>query len=120
MIKHEKGQPFSQGWHLDKRISVAHLLTTVMMAVALGAWMWALSERVTLNKQAIITHEAVVEVEIEAINARDRELMEMNNRHYQEILRRLERIEDGVSRHIESPNNHTSTPLLESYRTRGI
>ena len=106
VIAHDANKPITQGWHLDKRISIAHILTTVAMASALAAWMWALSDRVVRNEQRIVTHEAVVDVEIASINARDRELLEMNNRHYQEILRRLERIEDGVDRHIESTAKH--------------
>ena len=95
-----------QGWHLDKRIGVAHILTTVSLLIGLGSVMWALETRVTQVEQRVETHESVVEVEIRAINDRDRELLEMNNRHYQEILRRLERIEDGVDRHIESSEKH--------------
>ena len=95
-----------QGWHLDKRIGVAHILTTVSLLIGLGSVMWALETRVTQVEQRVETHEIVMEVEIEAINARDRELLEMNNRHYQEILRRLERIEDGVDRHVESTAKH--------------
>ena len=95
-----------QGWHLDKRIGVAHILTTVSLLIGLGSVMWALETRVTQVEQRVLTHETVVDVELKAINARDRELLEMNNRHYQEILRRLERIEDGVDRHIESTAKH--------------
>lgn len=95
-----------QGWHLDKRIGVAHILTTVSLLIGLGSVMWALETRVTQVEQRVLTHETVVDVELKAIKARDRELMEANNRHYLEILRRLERIEDGVDRHIESTAKH--------------
>ena len=95
-----------QGWHLDKRIGVAHILTTVSLLIGLGSVMWALETRVTQVEQRVTSHETVVDVELKAIKARDRELMEANNRHYLEILRRLERIEDGVDRHIESTAKH--------------
>ena len=97
------------GWHLDKRISVAHILTTLAMAFALAGWMYAISERVTTNQQKILTHEAVVAVEfvgvqaqLEGVRERDKELMMEWLRQNQEILRRLERIEDSVNRHIEA------------------
>ena len=95
-----------QGWHLDKRIGLAHILTTVSLLIGLGSVLWAVETRVTRVEQRVTTHETVVEVEIEAIKARDRELLELNNRHYLEILRRLERIEDGVDRHIENTQSH--------------
>jgi len=97
------------GWHLDKRISVAHILTTLAMAFALAGWIYALSERVVTNQQKIRTHEAVVAVEfvgvqaqLEAVRERDKELMLEWVRQNQEILRRLERIEDSVNRHLET------------------
>lgn len=98
-----------QGWHLDKRISVAHILATLSMTAALGSVLWALETRVTQVENRVITHENVVDIEIDNIKAQDRELMQMNNRHYAEILRRLERIEDGVDRHIESTKKHSDS-----------
>ena len=95
-----------QGWHLDKRIGVAHILTTVSLLIGLGSVMWALETRVTQVEHRVTQHETVVDIEISAIKEQDRELMIMNNRHYQEILRRLERIEDAANRHIENPDNH--------------
>ena len=95
-----------QGWHLDKRIGLAHILTTVSLLIGLGSVLWAVETRVTRVEQRVTTHETVVDVEIKAIKARDRELLELNNRHYLEILRRLERIEDGVDRHIENTQSH--------------
>ena len=81
-------------------------MTTVSLLIGLGSVMWALETRVTQVEQRVTSHETVVDVELKAIKARDRELMEANNRHYLEILRRLERIEDGVDRHIESTAKH--------------
>jgi len=101
-----------QGWHLDKRISVAHILATLGFASALAGWMYALSDRVTINEQTINQNRAVVTVELAGVQAqlqagreRDRELVVELNRNYQEILHRLERIEDGLNRHIESASS---------------
>ena len=45
--------PDFHGWHVDKTVSVSHLLTTVSMLVA-GLWFVAQqNERIALNTQAI-------------------------------------------------------------------
>ena len=41
------------GWHVDKRLSIGHIITTLTVAVAVIAWMQNLESRVELNKQAI-------------------------------------------------------------------
>ena len=105
-ITHKNGS-----WHLDKRVQIADIVALLMIGIALAAWIFALSERVSTNTGRIGTHEQVMEVEvakiqtqIDAHSERDRELMQEMNRHYQEILgrlsdqtRRLERIEDRVN-----------------------
>jgi hypothetical protein len=87
------------GWHLDKRVSVTHILTTLAMACALAAWMYALSDRVTVNTQDISKHVAVVDVQMEAFKKADREAAFERIRQYNDIIRRLERIEDSLKAH---------------------
>ena len=99
MIAHDE----IQGWHLDKRIGVAHILTTVSLLVGLGSVIWALENRVTKVEQRVVTHEATTEVEINTIKERDRQLLTEMNRHYMEIKQSLVRIEDKIERHTESP-----------------
>jgi hypothetical protein len=91
-----------QGWHLDKRIGVAHILTTFSLVVALGSIMWALETRVTQVENRVEKHEVVMEVELKSIKDQDREMMRVTNQHYLEILRRLERIEERDYRQSES------------------
>jgi len=97
-----------KGWHLDKRIGVAHLLTTASFLFGFGAIMWALENRVTKVEQRVVTHEATTEVEINTIKERDRQLLIDMNRHYVEIKQSLIRIEDKIERHTESPIHYES------------
>ena len=114
MIKHDPGATALKGWHLDKRISVAHILTTVSFVVGLGSVIWALESRVTLTEQNLkkdrevnevhrevdrVEHDSIV-AQVEAVKMRDIQLMNEWVRQNNEILRRLERIEDGVNGHI--------------------
>ncbi|MFN3231685.1 MAG: hypothetical protein ACE363_05945 [Alphaproteobacteria bacterium] len=69
----------SEGWHLDKRVSVGHIVTTMMAVVAAGAAYANLSERV-----------AVLEVQDSAI------LQDLR-----EIRRTVERIEDKLDRKVD-------------------
>ena len=96
------------GWHLDKRISIAHILTTIAMAVALAAWVFALQSKVDVNTSGIATHEKVVDVkfaanqlQLEVFRQADREASNERVRQYNDIIRRLERIEDGLRTHQE-------------------
>ena len=109
MISHDPEATALKGWHLDKRISVAHILATLSMTAALGSILWALETRVTmtelgLEKQSEINQveHAAMQAQVRDVKARDIQLMNEWVRQNGEILRRLERIEDGVNRHIES------------------
>lgn len=66
----------TQKWHLDKRVSVGHIITTMMALIAAGAAYANLTERV-----------AVLEVQDSAI------LQDLR-----EIRRTVERIEDKLDR----------------------
>ena len=65
-----------KGWHLDRRVSVGHIVTTMMAVIAAGAAYANLSERV-----------AVLEVQDSAI------LQDLR-----EVRRTVERIEDKLDR----------------------
>jgi len=108
MLIHDPSASPLSGWHLDKRISVAHILATLSMTTALVAWIWALSERVVVNERTINSNREITMVEhgsmqlqITAVEKRDATMMAEWIRQNSEILRRLERIEDGVNRHIQ-------------------
>ena len=48
-------QPTSyRHWHLDKTISVGHLLSTIVIAVSVFSWASAVDSRVEQNAQAVI------------------------------------------------------------------
>lgn len=40
-------------WHLDKTVSIAHILSTIVIAGSVFAWAMALEKRVDRNAQAI-------------------------------------------------------------------
>ena len=98
------------GWYFDRKISIANILTMLAIAAALASWQWAESVRTTVNAQNIAKHEAITAVEyratqnqIKSMQERDKELMFEWVRQNQDIIRRLERIEDGLKRHIDKP-----------------
>lgn len=79
------------GWHLDKRISLGHLVTTASVTVALLTWMFNLENRVTVN-----------EVKIDAVQEDIREASAERAAQYAEIIRRLERIDN----HFDDRRTH--------------
>jgi hypothetical protein len=82
-------------WHLDKRVSVGHLITTVAMISAAALWLLRLEGRVDLADNEI-EHNAERIVELDtARTTRDNE-----------IIRRLERIQDTLAEHERSTLKH--------------
>jgi hypothetical protein len=120
MIEHEKGAGVLKGWHLDKRITVSHLFTTLAFAVAIGGVLYAQDSRITNVEHTQETHSITTTLEmnnqkvqfqlqLDAIKENDRAMMAAQLQHFNQILvrlaeqtRKLERIEDGVNRHIET------------------
>jgi phage-related tail protein len=109
MIVHDPNQSITKGWHLDKRITVSHLFTTLAFAVALGSALYALDVKVTMNTNDIETNKKVAEVQhatlqlqIEQIKAAELAEIMQASRDNAEVIRRLERIEDGVNSHIRA------------------
>jgi hypothetical protein len=120
MIEHEKGAGVLKGWHLDKRITVSHLFTTLAFAVAIGGVLYAQDTRITTVERDVENHETVVDmqfvnqakqfqIQMDAVKEMDRQMILQQNAHFNDIIarlsdqtRRLERIEDGVQRHVET------------------
>jgi hypothetical protein len=75
-------------WHLDKRVSVGHIITTVAMLSAMALWLLRLEGRIDL----VDLRDNQMSKRIEQINL-DRGVRDA------EIIRRLERIQDTVSEH---------------------
>ena len=79
-------QPTS--WHLDKRISISHIVTTLTVAVAIVIWLMRLESAVSINSSGIVNNTFQIQRVEQAQSAQ-----------YSEILRRLERIDDRLNRH---------------------
>lgn len=106
MIKHDPDKRLTQGWHLDKRISLAHIFTTISLVIALGSVMWAIETRVTLVEQRVSTHEVTTTIELNNIKEADRNAAMLQTERYEGISTQLRRIEDKVDRHSENTVNH--------------
>lgn len=61
-----------EGWHLDKRVSVSHIITTITVAGMLMVWMFTLESRVTVNEVRIDTMQeadGVIRAEVRALGS---------------------------------------------------
>lgn len=74
------------GWHLDKRVSVGHIVTTAAVAGSLYLWMSRIETAVEVNS-VNIGHNAESISRVES----------QNHEQYAEIIRRLERIDDRLN-----------------------
>ena len=75
-------------WHLDKRVSVGHLITTLAIVGAAALWMIRLEGRIDLADQRdnqLNTRIIEIHMRLEVAEA--------------EIIRRLERIQDTLAEH---------------------
>jgi hypothetical protein len=75
-------------WHLDKRVSVGHLITTVAMVTAAALWLLRLEGRINLTDNDVENMEMRIEQMATDRTARDNE-----------IIRRLERLQDTLAEH---------------------
>jgi hypothetical protein len=80
-------------WHLDKRVSVGHLITTVAMVSAAALWLLRLEGRIDL-----------VDLRDDQINARIEQIDSSMKMRDSEIIRRLERIQDMLLAHERNSN----------------
>ena len=78
------------GWHVDKRISIGHIGTTLTVLLALIAWSLRIEGQVDRNDLRIANNEkAIVELRVAA------------QTQYSEIIRRLERLDEKSTAHME-------------------
>ena len=79
-------------WHIDKRISVGHLLTTVLVAGGVLLWVNDLDSRVKLNEQSIIT------IQKEMKESEDRIV-----RRLDQLLGYSQRLDDRINSMLNNP-----------------
>jgi hypothetical protein len=53
----ENADGILRGWHIDKKLSVGHLLTTLVVAVGAVFWLTNLDKRTEINTVSITTLE---------------------------------------------------------------
>lgn len=78
------------GWHLDKRVSVGHLVTTLSVAAAVAIFFATMDKRIEENRIHIGTNK-------ENIHRIENTLAGQNT----EILRQLERIDGKFDLHLQ-------------------
>jgi hypothetical protein len=96
----------SGGWHLDKRVSFGHLITTMTVVCAVIFWSSRIESRIERNELRIAQAEMGLQ-----------ELRVLGGAQYQEIIRRLERIEMNSSAHLElhaKAGSHSNRQVQDS------
>ncbi len=78
----KQDKSFTEKWHLDKRVSVGHLSTTIVIVVTFMLWAMNLETSIKINEHGIIGNEKSVDRLDDVVNAQ-----------YQEIIRRLENLD---------------------------
>ena len=92
MDEHITGGGFKiDGWHLDKRISVGHLITTITIIISFVAWMMSMEKQMVEVRQLAISNSQ----RIDAMRNED-------DMHYAEIIRRLERLDDRLAEYTNN------------------
>jgi hypothetical protein len=75
-------------WHLDKRVSVGHLITTLAMVAAAALWLLRLEGRIDLTDN-----------DVENITKRVEQMATDRTARDNDIIRRLERLQDTLAEH---------------------
>jgi len=82
MRAEQNREGFTAGWHLDKRVSISHLITTISIAGAVLVAFFSLEGRVT-----------VTEVRVEAMQTGTLVLRADMKSGFDAVIRKLESIE---------------------------
>ena len=81
-------EELNKKWHLDKRVSVGHLITTLAMVGAAALWMLRIEGRIDLvDLRDLQTERRIEQIEVSRQSSDA------------EIIRRLERIQDTLAAH---------------------
>ena len=83
-------EPITRGWHLDKRVSVGHIVTTMLALVAAVIAYAELKGRVDVNERALME----LAQRIDRSESR-------NDRQFQEIKDLLQRIDDKLDDKVD-------------------
>jgi hypothetical protein len=86
-------------WHLDRRVSVGHIVTTVVVATSAIVWMLRLESRVLLNEQAIVAQADRIGWVERAVKEDQAEIRTSLDR----IWGGLQRVEDKLDRKADKP-----------------
>jgi hypothetical protein len=84
-------------WHLDRRVSVGHIVTTILVAVSAAVWMMRLESHVLLNEQAILAQSARIDWIEQAVKEDQVEIKSTLRR----IWDTLRRVEEKVARKVD-------------------
>lgn len=84
------------GWHLERSVSVGHIISTLMVAVAGVAFIWDIKIDVAQNKAAIETASEAAKVTSKWSDVRIANQEARFNRALDKIERALQRIEDKL------------------------
>ena len=103
-------------WHLDRRVSVGHIVTTLVVVVSFVIWMLTLESRVSTNtlniaynKAAEEKHQMVEHVRLEVkLDSQTKRLEGRMEAQYNEIIRRLEILDQRmIDNNRADAKNHT-------------
>lgn len=86
----------TNGWHLDKRVSVGHIVTTACALLAAVVFFLQLQARVDANQRAIQTEETARKTMDTRLQNRLSRMEERNRETYKEIKAYLVRLEHKV------------------------
>jgi hypothetical protein len=79
----------TQGWHLDRRISIGHLVTTATLLVAMMLWAGRMDTRISLLEVSLTRQVAV-----------DRRQDEATQRLREEIREELRSLNEKMDRYL--------------------
>lgn len=83
-------EPITRGWHLDKRVSAGHIVTTMLALVAAVIAYAELKGRVDVNERALM-----------ALSERIDRAEDRNERQFREIKALLQRIDDKLDDKVD-------------------
>jgi len=83
-----------QGWHLERSVSISHIISTLILAGAVASWAMAADTRIEVNKSEIGHSEQRLERVEQRLSGSYKQILE----ELKDLRARIDRLNDAQSR----------------------
>lgn len=100
-----ENNPDRRHWHLDKRLNVSHLLTTIVLATGMIGWGAAMDRRVAILEEREATQKLIdarQDADLMRTHTMLRDEIRAGRDEVRDLARKLDRLIERLPNHVNS------------------